>query len=203
MNETELNIDNFSEEEISQFIKEADNEYQSWNVNLEKMISNLPDNSKIFLSTLNEQIGDKVFYMIYGYLDSESLIDYDEITDGGISEFINELNVENTLNFIELLIDFKKQELELIENDIDFEKIIAKLKRDVATLKKKLSQPNKYINTRQFEERYGLTPLQQKGLRGKITDALPYSMLNQKTIIYDPEEVEKWFENYKGRMKVE
>ena len=141
-------------------MEESDAQYQNWNVNLDSMISNLPDSSKIFLSTLSDKIGDKVFYMIYGYLDSESLIDYDEMTDGGIRDFINKLNDENTLSFIELLIDFNKQDIALTEDDIDFEKIITKLKRDVATLKKKLAQPNKYINTKQFKERYGLTPLQ-------------------------------------------
>lgn len=202
MDEQDIDIEDFTEKEIAQFLEEADDNYHKWNVNLDSMISNISDNSKIFLSTLSDEIGDKVFYMIYGYLDSESLIDYDEMTDGGMSEFINILDNENTLSFIELLIDFKKQDIALTEDDIDFEKIIAKLKRDVAILKKKLAQPNKYINTKQFEERYGLTPLQQKGLRGKIIDALPYSMLNQRTIVYDPEEVEKWFENYKGRMKI-
>lgn len=197
MNELELDIDNLTDEEILQLTNEIDDEYENWNVNLDNMINNLSDNNKIFLSTLSEQVGDKIFYMIYGYLNSESLVDYDEMTDGGMSEFINELDSENTLNFIELLIGFKKQEIELTEDEVDFDKIIVKLKRDVSTLKKKLSQPSKYINTKQFEERFGLTRLQQKGLRGKVKDKLPHTIANGKTILYDPEEVEKWFENYK------
>ena len=197
MNELELDIDSLTDKEILQLTNEINNEYETWNVNLDNMINNLSDNNKIFLSTLSEQVGDKIFYMIYGYLNSESLIDYDEMTDGGISEFIEELDNENTLNFIELLIGFKKQEIELTEDEVDFDKIIVKLKRDVSTLKKKLSQPSKYINTKQFEERFGLTRLQQKGLRGKIQDPLPHTIANGKTILYDPEEVEKWLENYK------
>ena len=92
MNELEVNIDNFTEEEILQFFNEADDEYKNWNINLSSMIDNLSDNSKIFLSTLSENIGDKVFYLIYGYLNSENLIDYDELTDGGFSEFVEELS---------------------------------------------------------------------------------------------------------------
>ena len=199
MNELEVNIDNFTEEEILQFFNEADDEYKNWNINLSSMIDNLSDNSKIFLSTLSENIGDKVFYLIYGYLNSENLIDYDELTDGGFSEFVEELSNEDTLNFIDLLIEFKQQEVELTEEDIDFEKTIIKLKRDVSILKKKLSQPSKYINTKQFEERFGLTRLQQKGLRGKIQDPLPHTIANGKTILYDPEEVGKWLENYKKK----
>ncbi|NOQ30591.1 MAG: hypothetical protein GQ570_05650 [Helicobacteraceae bacterium] len=199
MNELELDIDNLTDEEVLQLTNEIDNEYETWNVNLDNMINNLSDNNKIFLLTLSEQVGDKIFYMIYGYLNSESLVDYDEMTDGGMSEFINELDSENTLNFIELLIGFKKQEIELTEDEVDFDKIIVKLKRDVSTLKKKLSQPSKYINTKQFEERFGLTRLQQKGLRGKIQDPLPHTIANGKTILYDPEEVGKWLENYKKK----
>jgi len=154
------------------------------------MVENLSDENKIFLSELSSKIGDKVFYLIYGYLNSESLIDYNEMSDGGIADLIDELDSDDTLNFIELLIDFKKQELAETQEEIDYAQIIKKLKRDVATLKKKLAQPSKLINTKQFEERYGLTRVQQKGLRGKITDPLPYSMVNDKTIMYEPEEVE-------------
>ena len=201
MNETDINEDNFTYEEILQYMNEADDEYQEWNINLDVMIENLSNENKIFLSELSSKIGDKVFYLIYGYLNSESLIDYDEMSDGGIADLIDELDSDDTLNFIELLIDFKKQELVETQEEIDYSQIIKKLKRDVATLKKKLAQPSKLINTKQFEERYGLTRVQQKGLRGKITDPLPYSMVNDKTIMYEPEEVEKWLENYKGRMQ--
>ena len=141
-----------------------------------------------------DKIGEKIFYIIYGYLNTDSLLEYDEMTSGGMTSFIQELDNKSTLNFIELIVDFKKQEIELIEDDVDFTKTISKLKRDVATLKKKLAQPSKLINTKQFEERYGFTRLQQKGLRGQ-KNPIPYSMMNQKTIMYEPEEVEKWLEN--------
>ena len=200
MNETDINEDNFTYEEILQYMNEADDEYQEWNINLNVMIENLSDENKIFLSELSSKIGDKVFYLIYGYLNSESLIDYDEMSDGGIADLIDELDSDDTLNFIELLIDFKKQELVETQEEIDYSQIIKKLKRDVATLKKKLAQPSKYINTNQFEERFGLSKAQQKGLRSKIDDPLPCTITNGKTILYDPVEVEKWFENYKGKV---
>ena len=203
MNELNIDIDDFTSEEILQFIDEVNDEYENWNINFASLTDNLSVGNKIFLATMNEKVGEKIFYMIHGYLTSETLVDYDEMTGGGISEFIKELSNEDTLNFIEMLIDFKKQEVELIEDEVDFEKIIAKLKRDVATLKKKLSQPSKYINTKQFKERYGLTQIQQKRLRGNTTNPLPYTMLNRKTFLYDPDEVDKWLENYKGRMKIE
>jgi hypothetical protein len=201
MNKLEQKIDSLSEKELINLIEETNDKYDNWNINLDKIVENLPNNSKIFLSDMVDEIGEKIFYIIYGYLNADSLIEYDEMTSGGITSFIQELDNKSTLNFIELIVDFKKQEIELVEDSVDFTKIISKLKREVATLKKKLAQPSKLINTKQFEERYGLTRVQQKGLRTKITDPLPYSMVNDKTIMYEPEEVEKWLENYKGRMK--
>lgn len=74
-------IEQLSDEEISQFIEDTNNEYNEWNINFPNLVDNLKDTNKIFLN-------------------------------------------------------------DLIENDeIDFNKIIAKLKREVASLKKKLSQP--------------------------------------------------------------
>jgi len=202
MNQLELDIDNLSDNELIKLLDRLDDDYGTWNINLEKTVENLPQKSKIFLYDLYCEVGEKIFYIIYGYLNADTIIEYNEMTNGGMSEFIQSLDVEATLNFIELIIDFKKQEIEFIEDDVDFNKVVSKLKRDVATLKKKLAHPSKLITTKEFEERYGLSRRQQKGLRGKITDPLPYSMINNKTIMYEPEEVERWLENYKGRMKI-
>lgn len=196
MNEYELDIDDFSDEEIQQFLEEADEEYSEWNINLTQNIEKLSDGNKIFLNQLYEDHGEKVFYIIFGYLNSDTLVEYDEMTDNGVSDFLQELDNTETLNFVELLIEFNKQEIELVEQDVDFEKTIAKLKRDVATLKKKLAQPSKYINTTQFEERYGLTKLQQKSLRTRIHDSLPYTIVNNR-VLYEPEIIDKWMENYR------
>lgn len=196
MNEYELDIDDFSDEKIQQFLEEADQEYQEWNINLDEMINKLSSNSKLFLNELYEKVGEKAFYIIFGYLSSNSLIEYNELTDNGLTDFLSVLNNSDTLQFIELLIDFGKQELNLFQEDVDFEKVISKLKRDVATLKKKVAQPSKYINTKQFEERYSLTPLQQKSLRSRLNDALPFTVVNNR-IFYEPEIIDKWMENFR------
>lgn len=196
MNDEELNIDDFSDEEIQQFLEEADQEYHEWNVNLDAMIEKLSDNSKLFLNELDENVGEKIYYIIFGYLTYDSMTEYNELTDNGLSDFISELNKNDTLKFVELLIEFNKQELELSEDEVDFDKVISKLKREVATLKKKLSQPSKYINTKQFEERYSLTPLQQKSLRTRLKDALPFTIVNNR-VLYEPDIIDKWMENYK------
>lgn len=195
MNEHEIDIDDFSDEEIQQYLEEVDNEYNEWNINLTQNIEKLSDSNKIFLNQLYEDHGEKIFYIIFGYLNSDTLVEYDEMSDNGISEFLQKLNNEETLNFVELLIEFNKQEIELVEQEVDFEKIITKLKRDVATLKKKLAQPIKYINTKQFEERYSLSPLQQKSLRSKLNDSLPFIVINNR-IFYEPDIIDKWMENF-------
>lgn len=195
MNEHEIDIDDFSDEEIQQYLEEADNEYNEWNINLTQNVEKLSNSNKIFLNQLYENHGEKIFYIIFGYLNSDTLVEYDEMSENGVSEFLQELNNEDTLNFVELLIEFNKQEIELVEEEVDFEKIIAKLKRDVGTLKKKLAQPTKYINTKQFEERYALSPLQQKSLRSKLNDSLPFIVINNR-IFYEPEIIDKWMENF-------
>jgi len=133
MDKLEQDIDNLTDKELVELIDETNNEYDNWNINIDKIVENLSDNSKIFLSDMIDKIGEKIFYIIYGYLNSDPLIEYDEMTSGGMTSFIQELDNKSTLNFIELIVDFKKQEIELIEADVDFDKIIAKLKRDVST----------------------------------------------------------------------
>ena len=196
MNDDEFDFDDFSDEEILELIDQVDQNYQEWNINLDSMINKLSENKKLFLNELYNHAGEKVFYIIYGYLNSDSLIEYNELSNNGLSEFINELNDTDTLSFVELLIEFSKFELEISEEQVDFAKVISKLKRDVATLKKKISQPSKFINTKQFEERFSLSPLQQKSLRSRLNDPLPFSVVNNR-ILYEPELIEKWMENFK------
>ncbi len=65
------------------------------------------------------------------------------------------------------------------------------------------SNLNQYITTKQFSILYGLSANQQKGLRQKITDPLLHLKLNETSnILYNRLEVEKWLENYKGKMKI-
>ncbi len=50
MNDFNDDIDDFTEEEILQFMQEAGDEYQEWNANLASMVEKLNDSNKIFLS---------------------------------------------------------------------------------------------------------------------------------------------------------
>lgn len=65
------------------------------------------------------------------------------------------------------------------------------------------SNTSQYINTKQFEILYALSSRQQKGLRAKINDPLPcIKLFENSNILYDRYEVEKWLENYRGKMKI-
>lgn len=65
------------------------------------------------------------------------------------------------------------------------------------------SNYSQYITTKQFEILYGLTATQQKGLRTRLNDSLPYiKLFDNSNILYDRNEVEKWLENYGGKMKL-
>jgi len=170
--------------------------------NPEIIIDKLSNNNKTFLNELigNSKIGNKILYTVFDFLDEnvESLQSLDLWIDGEITQIIEQLNTNNTIKLIDLFVQLKQYKLNHVSlSNMDMEKIITKLKRDVAILNKKVSQPSKYINTKQFEDRFGLTRLQQKGLRGKIHDPLPHTVTNGKTILYDPEEAEKWLANYK------
>lgn len=59
------------------------------------------------------------------------------------------------------------------------------------------SNLNQYITTKQFNILYGLSPTQQKSLRQRLNDPLPYYKLSDKAnILYSRIEIEKWFENF-------
>lgn len=63
------------------------------------------------------------------------------------------------------------------------------------------SNTNQYITTKQFEILYGLSSRQQKGLRSKISDHLPFFKLSENAnVLYNRLEVENWFENYSGKI---
>lgn len=65
------------------------------------------------------------------------------------------------------------------------------------------SKETQYITTKQFEILYGLSPRQQKGLRTKINDPLPCIKLSENSnVLYNRYEVEKWLENYQGKMQI-
>lgn len=65
------------------------------------------------------------------------------------------------------------------------------------------SEENQYITTKQFEILYGLSARQQKGLRSKIEDPLPHFKFTENSnILYIRIDVEKWLENYSGKIKL-
>ena len=65
------------------------------------------------------------------------------------------------------------------------------------------SKETQYITTKQFEILYGLSSRQQKGLRTKINDPLPcVKLLENSNILYNRYEVEKWLDNYQGKMHI-
>ena len=193
---TTLDELSLTEEELHQYVDEINEEYDNWmNVNIQYTIDKLSDKNKIFLNDFIHIYGEKILYIIYGYLTSDSLLEYDYLAKGGVTELFKKFDNIETLNFIDLLINFKKYDLEYSNEEVNFEQIIEKLQSDVDELKKKLGQ-SIVINTREFERRYGLSPAQQKSRRGKIKDPLPFICTNGKTIQYNTDEVEKWLENY-------
>lgn len=62
---------------------------------------------------------------------------------------------------------------------------------------------NQYITTKQFEILYGLSSRQQKSLRNKINDELPsFKLTDTSNILYNRLDVEKWLENYTGKINI-
>ena len=50
MNKLEQKIDSLSEKELINLIEETNDKYDNWNINLDKIVENLPNNNKISLS---------------------------------------------------------------------------------------------------------------------------------------------------------
>ena len=91
-------------EELNQYIDEINEEYDNWNINIQYTIDKLSDENKIFLNDFIKIHGEKILYIIYGYLTSDSLLEYDSLTNGGVNELFKEFDNIETLNFIDLLI---------------------------------------------------------------------------------------------------
>lgn len=57
-------------------------------------------------------------------------------------------------------------------------------------------QAKKYINVKEFQEIYDISKSSQRDYRGRLNNALPYHQkVFRGKILYDVNEVEKWFEN--------
>ena len=57
MNQLELDIDNLSDNELIKLLDRLDDDYGTWNINLEKTVENLSQKSKIFLYDLYCEVG--------------------------------------------------------------------------------------------------------------------------------------------------
>ncbi len=175
--------------------------YQKEKLRIEEIIDRLADSNKIFLNNVveREEFGKPFLFAIFDFLEPnvENLQTVDNWLDGEISYFFSKFksNGSDIVKLVDLFTQLQHFQLES-KDEIDADKLIKKLKRDVYELKKKLDQPKDFINTKQFEDRFALSQAQQKSLRSKIRDPLPHTITNGKTILYKTEEVEKWMENY-------
>ena len=79
-------------EELNQYIDEINEEYDNWNINIQYTIDKLSDENKIFLNDFIKIHGEKILYIIYGYLTSDSLLEYDSLTNGGVNELFKASN---------------------------------------------------------------------------------------------------------------
>lgn len=175
--------------------------YQKEKLRIEAIIDRLSDSNKIFLDDVvdREEFGKPFLFAIFDFLEPnvDNLQTVDNWLDGEISYLFSKFksNGADIVKLVDLFAQLQHFQLES-KDEIDADKLIKKLKRDVYELKKKLDQPKDFINTKQFEDRFGLSQAQQKSLRSKIRDPLPHTITNGKTILYKTEEVEKWMENY-------
>ena len=151
-------------------------------------------------------------YLIY---DFKTLFELNQSQNGNLYDIIASLNPVEIMYLVDLFIELDRE----ISKPIDilvFENAIKKFKRDNAKLRKKLEQPSTVIDTSQFEKRYGFSKLQQKGMRTKFIDPIPYIKIedlgkkpyniSSKHVHYNTNDVELWLENYvvnaKSRLKL-
>ena len=141
-------------------------------------------------------------YLIY---DFKSLFELNQSYNGNLYDIIDSLNPVEIMYLVDLFIELDKEISKPIDISV-FENAVKKFKRDNAKLRKKLEQPKVVINASQFEKRYGFTKRQQKGMRTKFIDPIPYIKIedlgkkpysiSSKHIHYNTNDVELWLENY-------
>jgi hypothetical protein len=184
-----------------EFNDRVDNSYQKEKLRIDEILDRLSDNNKIFLDEMidKEEFGSPFLFAIFDFLEPnvDDLQTVDSWLGGEISYLFSKFksNGSDIVKLVDLFVQLQHFQLESKE-EIDTDKLIKKLKRDVYELKKKLEQPQDFINTKQFEDRFGLSQAQQKSLRSKMRDPLPHTITNGKTILYETEKVSKWLENY-------
>ncbi len=108
----------------------------------------------------------------------------------GHSFFIEKLKTDNEYK-TEVFSVIQSASKKEIREDID------KLREDVNN---KLTLPKAYISVRELSEQYSISESQQKGLRGRIKNPLPFYQDGQGgKIRYKVSEVEEWMSQQKIR----
>lgn len=176
---------------------------------IEEVIDNLSvDSSNLYHKLMDfSECEDCIVEIVAAYLiyDFKTLFELNQTYDGNLYDIIASLNPVETMYLIDLFLELDKEISKPIDITV-FENAIKKFKRDNAKLRKKLEQPTTVINASQFEKRYGFSKLQQKGMRTKSNDPIPYIriedldkkpyIISSKHIHYNTNDVELWLENY-------
>ena len=176
---------------------------------VEEVIDNLStDSSNLYHKLMDfTECEDCIVEIVAAYLiyDFKTLFELNQFYDGNLYDIIASLNPIETMNLVDLFQELDKEISKPIDITV-FENAIKKFKRDNAKLRKKLEQPSTVINSSQFEKRYGFTKTQQKGMRNKYIDPIPYIKIEDigkepynitsKHVHYNTNDVELWLENY-------
>ena len=188
---------------------QVDNNEEEDFFDVEEVIDNLSDDSSNLYHKLMDftECEDCIVEIIAAYLiyDFKSLFELNQAYDGNLYDIIASLNPVETMYLIDLFQELDREITKPIDITL-FENAIKKFKRDNAKLRKKLEQPTTVINSSQFEKRYGFTKIQQKGMRNKFIDPIPYIKIedigkepyniSSKHVHYNTNDVELWLENY-------
>ena len=176
---------------------------------VEEVIDNLSaDSSNLYHKLMDfTECEDCIVEIVAAYLiyDFKSLFDLNQSHDGNLFDIIASLTPIEIMYLVDLFLELDREISKPIDITV-FENAIKKFKRDNAKLRKKLEQPSTVINSSQFEKRYGFTKVQQKGMRTKFIDPIPYIKIedigkepyniSSKHVHYNTTDVELWLENY-------
>ncbi len=176
---------------------------------VEEIIDNLSaDSSNLYHKLMDlSECEDCIVEIVTAYLiyDFKTLFELNQSHDGNLYDIIASLNPVEIMYLVDLFIELDKEISKPIDITV-FENAIKKFKRDNAKLRKKLEQPQYLITTAQFTQRYSFTAIQQKDMRRKAINPIPYIKIedlfkppyniSSKTIRYNTKDVELWLENY-------
>ena len=125
--------------------------YQKEKLRIEEIIDRLADSNKIFLNNVveREEFGKPFLFAIFDFLEPnvENLQTVDNWLDGEISYFFSKFksNGSDIVKLVDLFTQLQHFQLES-KDEIDADKLIKKLKRDVYELKKKYDNSLVFIS---------------------------------------------------------